>query len=461
MSYLSQDDKQLQDQQNQNQQNQNNNQGPASQGTQGSAQTGGGSSPLVGASSASVNGSAPQSPQQGGGNGWTNLQSYLTANQGNTGASDLFNKEVGNTFSQDQDAYRKQGSDLTNQANQAVSNNYIAPDQASQWISSLSGMDNSNKAVIRSNQMRGPAPTQLQSQPQPQPQPQSQAVIHGPGQMRGPAPTSTQPAATSPETPPQTSAEPQQNTSSYIPPTDALQRLRTAVNGTYGGPQSFTPSLSAQTQNYGVALGNTDSTNALMNQLYSKNNGGIGLTTGQSNLQGLLQTNDPRFADTRDRLMKQYAGLTTDMSNTGQSVNSALQAAQAQYGQNQADLRKSIQDRATGDRNAIQSAADAWNADVAAERASTPGPNDVYVQGQTATAENAPGVDRERNDFNIIQQILGGQGINAGPVVTNKGGYQYISPTAPPPPAPDQGGGGVPWGAVGVAAGHPELGGLF
>lgn len=69
----------------------------------GAAQTPGQALNVGGATSDVLGGGSASAPAgAGGGGGWTNIQSYLGANQGDTGTSDYINKQVGDQFSKEQ-----------------------------------------------------------------------------------------------------------------------------------------------------------------------------------------------------------------------------------------------------------------------------------------------------------------------------------------------------------------------
>lgn len=72
---------------------------------------------LTGAQSDTLNASAPGSAPSGAGGagGWTNIQSYLGANQGDTGSANYINKQVGDQFGKEQTDLYKAGADTVKQ----------------------------------------------------------------------------------------------------------------------------------------------------------------------------------------------------------------------------------------------------------------------------------------------------------------------------------------------------------
>lgn len=74
----------------------------------------------------------------GGTGGWTNIQSYLNANQGDTGSAQALNKTVGDQFNKEKDAYTQDSSKFLNDANKQVADQKIDNNQADQLIKSNS-----------------------------------------------------------------------------------------------------------------------------------------------------------------------------------------------------------------------------------------------------------------------------------------------------------------------------------
>lgn len=70
----------------------------------------------------------------GGAGGWTNIQSYLNANKGNTGTADYLKKEVGGTFDNEKSSLNKSAIKAGNDAWGAVSKGALSQDQASKIV---------------------------------------------------------------------------------------------------------------------------------------------------------------------------------------------------------------------------------------------------------------------------------------------------------------------------------------
>lgn len=127
MAYIAADDKQ------------NPNPNQASQGTPGAsgAPAGGASGGSAVAGSDVGTSTQPQSvassPNAG---GWTNIQSYLMANQGNTGSADALNKQVGSSFDQDKQSLTDQSTQAKTSADSQVQGQ-VGTDAASQMIANM------------------------------------------------------------------------------------------------------------------------------------------------------------------------------------------------------------------------------------------------------------------------------------------------------------------------------------
>lgn len=127
MAFLSQDDKQQQQGQDPNAQS--GGQGQAGAGFAGGASSGGGTSVSPGGQNSG--------PGAGGTGAWTNLQSYLTANAGNTGSADYLKSQVGNSFNQEGQQASSQASQAKQQG-QGQLDSQMGQDQASKLLSQAS-----------------------------------------------------------------------------------------------------------------------------------------------------------------------------------------------------------------------------------------------------------------------------------------------------------------------------------
>lgn len=382
MAYLGQDDKQ-------NQANQPQQGGASAPGS--SMVSGAGTTPLVGTGTNSV--SASPAPTQAGpgagGSGWTNIQSYLTANQGNTGSSDTLSKNVGNQFAQDQSNISSQAQDTQNQAQQAGQSNYMAPDTASQLLQQTSSMYGSNPAQ------------------------QSQQYTDNVNQFRNDL------------------------TGSYGGPKT----------------NSFNPVLSQNSQNYGQALGNDDQLNAMMGGFYNQAAGQNltqgqsdlqnllavndpafqqtrqNLTQQYNQLSPWVQQQQDQTNQAINQAQQQYTGnqqqlsqylmgqQNTDKSNLDKATQKWNDAYQSGNGQAMQMANQELQQLMQMSHAPVgnTSVYDKWNQDPGywASHAQTPGmssrpfdPNAYINKGTAATNSNVPGSTADRNNFNTISDIL-------------------------------------------------------
>ena len=102
----------------------------------------------LGSSGGALAGSGSSQPGSGGnvstagtnagGGGWTNIQSYLKANEGNTGTAKALESQVGGTFDQESQNFQNQSQETKQKAQKQVEENKVGQDQASQMIQQAS-----------------------------------------------------------------------------------------------------------------------------------------------------------------------------------------------------------------------------------------------------------------------------------------------------------------------------------
>lgn len=104
--------------------------------TQGqTAQTGGGSAPSIGGSTASdIGGVSTAGVGAGGTGGWTNIQAYLNANQGDTGSANALKNTVGSQFNDEQGKMQSDSTKAVSDAQGQFDKNKISTDQAGQMV---------------------------------------------------------------------------------------------------------------------------------------------------------------------------------------------------------------------------------------------------------------------------------------------------------------------------------------
>lgn len=105
-------------------------------------QAGSGVAPLTGGQTASIAGGAPTATGvgKGGQGGWTNLQNYISANQGDTGSTQALNQSVGGQFGQESQNMQKQSSDFVAGAEDQVNKAKISNEDADGLINSSAGL---------------------------------------------------------------------------------------------------------------------------------------------------------------------------------------------------------------------------------------------------------------------------------------------------------------------------------
>lgn len=119
------------------------------------------------------------------------------------------------------------------------------------------------------------------------------------------------------------------------------QKVKNALYNQYSGPNNFAYTTSNDFQRTNSALGDDNAFNSYMNDIYKQKAGGQ-LTSGQGALQTQLDVNNQNLADTRQNLLKQYAGFGDVVNNTAKETDAAIQSAKTAYGNNQEALKSSL-----------------------------------------------------------------------------------------------------------------------
>lgn len=402
MAILPEDDKQVGSQDNQNQNN-----------NQNASNTGGGTS-AGSAGGGFISSPAANSGMGAGGQGWTNIQSYLFANKDDKSSANNLANTVGSQF----DKESKDLSDSSNAAKQSAQDfntqNNMSQDQASKLV-----------------QQAG------QSYKQANPYTQSYGtggISTGPGRMEHP----------------DDNAPPPPTSDDYNNSTGALKNF---FNTQYAGPTQYNYGLNDKTQQYGTNLGSDTGFKALMgdlNQQAAQKAGMTALGSGGMALQEQLDQDNPYVNQARQNAISQYAGLTGNYNQALTDTNQALADAKTQFGNNQTAVRGQITDLANNDDQKIRDAMDQWNTQENAIRLGndnpanlhgtqsksytydpklyTGDPNDQlapdgsgkihtvsanadqfykYNPGDVATEGNIDNVAGQRDEFNAIQDVLG------------------------------------------------------
>lgn len=132
---------------------------------------------------------------------------------------------------------------------------------------------------------------------------------------------------------------------------DYVNKFKGALGAQYSGPKTFDYSLGADTQNYGTSLGNDDSFNKYLGDLYQNKAGGQ-LSRGQRDLQTQLNISNEPLAQMRQSLLKKYADLGDYRNKVVSDTGSLLKNAEQDLRTNQNSLR----DWFTSQQNAAESA---------------------------------------------------------------------------------------------------------
>jgi hypothetical protein len=280
MAFVGTDDKLLDP----NQQSQGQGQAQQSPQTQMPMNGGSGGDVVSGTSSGTGSQSQPSqtSGQQsgtGGNGGWTNIQSYINANQGNTGSSDLLQNKVGGQFNTEKNNLDTQATGITQTADAALKPVKDAQTNEGDWLS------------------------------------QAQKNYSYDGTQN----------------------------EDYKKATDGF---KTALGATYSGPNNFSYGISNDTQNYGNALKDDSAFKQLMGDTYQQKAGGQ-LSGGGRELQSQFDANNQGLADTRQSLMKQYAGLGDYATQKTADTNSALSSDAKQFTDGQGALKDYLGKQAT------------------------------------------------------------------------------------------------------------------
>lgn len=247
----------------------------------------------------------------GGVGGWTNIQSYLGANQGSGASAGLFNSKVGGEF----DSEKQKLSDSSNQAKTQAQSIYdksnISNDDANSYLNQASQAYsyNPDAAIAQSLDSKNKQASDVVRDPW------SGAIGKQLGNWQGTKyqkPTGDwQPDNQEPQ---DTSTEQNQT---YR---DATGKLRTALTNDWGQtPTSYAYSLGGKAKNYGDSLGDDNAFYGTMGNIYQDATGG--LSSGALALQRQFDTNNENLNSARQSALAKYAGLKSDIDQTNTDTN--------------------------------------------------------------------------------------------------------------------------------------------
>lgn len=299
-----------------------------------------GQQPLVGQGSAQVGqaqGSGLGGPAGAGGQsgGWTNLQAYLTANQGDTGSAGALQKTVGDQFS-------KERSDMTGNAQKSLSDaqQYAADNSLSQGK-----VDDLTKRATELYSWGG--------EQQQQPAGGKDQALGGGGQTTG-----TQEKVTDDGSPGPVAGN-SGNVDSSKSYDELVGQIKSGLTNQYTGARDYSYGFGNQTQEMGSQLKDNGGFDQLMNHIYS-NAAGRPMSSGQYALQKQLDVNNEGLSSARQSLGQQYDQLGKDRDKTVTDTTKSLGDIEKNYYNNQNAMRDYIGGKANQyDTNLAQAEADA------------------------------------------------------------------------------------------------------
>lgn len=221
-------------------------------------------------------GSSSQSQQTGPGGtgGWTNIQSYLSANKGGTGSDKYLNEKVNSAFDADKSNLEKTASEAKSSAQSQVQGLKDANTNSKKWVADAAQGYNWDGT----------------------------------------------------------------RTSAYD---DNTGKLKSAISGQYSGPTNYAYTYGDDTTKYGSSLGDEQGYKGLMNDIYKDAAGGQ-ISRGGLDLQQQLDVNNESLAKTRQDLLQRYADLGTQRDTLTGDVNTAIENARTEYGQQQNALKDNL-----------------------------------------------------------------------------------------------------------------------
>lgn len=348
-------------------------------------QPGEGQGGAPGGSGGFVGGGSPlsQAGVGAGGQGWTNIQSYLSANQGaQQGSVDAFNKQVGSQLDSDKSKLDTSANETRQKAQESADKTKVGQDQASKLIEQA-----------------------------------GQNYQYGVNQDAA-------------------------KQKAYQEPINQIRGVRTAQ---WGGPNSFVAGMGGDAQQVG-GLNADPNFRDYMNNVYRQGSGGH-LGVGGLNLQAQLDANNEGLASARQQALGKYADLQNYYNTTIGGVNADIGKAKEQFGKNKADFDTYLNDAASSRMKALQDRVNQYGTeekalkDVGVKhieganlsnglvdahylRTGTDNKGNKYTQqglaamneqpyrheyqaGDEANLENIGGSEAERGQYNAIMDALG------------------------------------------------------
>jgi hypothetical protein len=327
--------------------------------------------PQVGGSGSNIagSGSMPGSPQpaennpqsyQGGvagGSPFTNIQSYLNANQGNRTASNILDTKVGGKIKSEKDRFSTEAGKVKGQADTTLASQ-VGKDTASKLVQEYSNYENPG------NDPSGSV---------------------GSGQYKNYG--------------------------------EAVKAVQGGLKDSYGGPTKFDFNYQGLGNDVQKGLGSQEGLNAYLAGQYGEAAGTAGgqLTSGQLALQNQLASQDVGLQDKRSQYLASLNDMATSLDTDMGAVNDYLSGKQSQFGTNQQALQKYLGnqqgvnrfniDQGVGEvKGAIGGALGRGAADLGARNSI----NMPEVINPGVQAGQLSGLNQERRSFNVINDFLGG-----------------------------------------------------
>lgn len=357
---------------------------PLGQGQPGQPGQGQEQAPLVGQGSTQVGqgsgaGGAASPAGAGGQGGWVNLQTYLGANQGDTGSAGALQNKVGGQFGQERDNFTKDSQSFLGDAQKYSDDHSLNQGK----------VDDITK---RATEMYSWGP-------------------QGPASGGGDKPddpfsndtgTGAQQKVTGDGNPPPVGGN-AGNIDSAATYDDLVGQIKHGLTDQYDGQRSYNYGLSNQAQEYGSQLNDNGGFDQLMGQVYSSA-AGRPMTSGQNALQKQLDVNNTGLVDARKGLSDQYAQLGKDRDKVVGDTTAALGGIEKNYYNNQNAMRDYLGQKANQyDTQISQAEADAraaYNQSYGGDVADVQSIQD-YLTGafNNYAGGDIPGRDRARDNM--------------------------------------------------------------
>lgn len=279
--------------------------------------------------------SGGQTPQGTGGTlGWTNIQDYVSANQGSQGSSNLLKDKIGNQFEQSKQDLESKANEVRSKAEEASKKVVFNQDQASQAVKEAA------KLYQYPTQPAAPNPTGTVKKP------------------ADPSPLITYDIPYEDTINQEPESETNQPTQSYD---DIVNQFKSQLNAQYEGPSQFTYGFDAPTQEYGTNLGSQQGFQAILNSLYDDSTGKSGaMGTGSKALQYQLDQDNPYVNNARQELSNQYQGLE-DFRNQAIGEQDYYNEMQDNFRTSQDQLKTFLNTQQGDAKTALEQAVSDWN----------------------------------------------------------------------------------------------------